>query len=182
MATTNDGTTVPSEEERFRQNISDFTMLVRELLEDCSSRGKTTIDPNIITVAAAFIESYDPRTMITNFVHYSYEFWDRISKREEVFFRENCVDVFKDIPMDHVNAFKELFSDEGESIISQDDKDAMWDYFDSFIKICIKYIHRERGPKIRDIGQGPQKVYSKNVFPEVHLQNYAQVWDVKLEW
>ena len=181
MAASNSGTTVPSEEERFRQNISDFTMLIRELLEDCSRRGKTNIDPNIITVASAFIESYDPKTLLTNFVHYSYPYWDKISKHEEAFFRENCADVFKDIPMDHINAFKELFS-EDEQVISDDDKDAMWDYFDSFVKICIKYIHRQRGPKIRDIGKGPQRVYSKNEFPDVHLQKYAQLWDVKLEW
>jgi len=182
MATSNVTTPPPPEEERFRQNISDFTMLVRELLEDCSKRGTTTMDPNIIMVASAFMESYDPKTLLTNFVHYSYPYWDKISKREEVFFRENCADVFKDIPMNHINTFKELFNDEGDPVITDDDKEALWDYFDSFVKICIKYIHRQRGPKIRDIGKGPQRVYSRNEFPDVHLQKYAQTWDVKLEW
>lgn len=172
----------PPEEDRFRQNISDFTLLIRELLEDCNRRGKTKIDPTIITVASAFIESYDSKILLTNFVHYSYQYWDKISRREEAFFRENCADVFADIPMNHINAFQELFNDEGESVIEDDDKNAMWDYFDSFIKICLKYIHRQRGPKIRDIGTGPQRVYSKNEFPDVHLQKYAQIWDVKLEW
>ncbi len=182
MAVPNGDTAPPPEEERFRQNISDFTLLVRDLLDDCHRKGKTTINPNVITVASAFIESYDSVILLTNFIHYSYPYWDEISKREEVFFRENCVKVFAGIPIDQVDAFSALFNDVGEPVISDDDKEAMWDYFDSFVKICLKYIHRQRGPKIRDIGKGPQRVYSKNEFPDVHLQKYAQIWDVKLEW
>lgn len=184
MSTLNDDSATPPEEVRFIQNISDFTILIRELLADCNRRKKTTIDPNIIMVASAFLESYDSKVLLTNFVNYSYRYWDQISKREEIFFRENCIEVFADIPMNHIDAFKALFDndEDGEPVISNEDKGAMWDYFDSFIKICLKYIHLQRSPKIRDIGTGPQKVYSKNEFPDVHLQKYAQIWDVKLEW
>lgn len=180
----NSASSTPTEEERFATNIFDLTQEIRDLIVECRRKDKTKIDPNIITIASAFIESYDKKVMIENFIHYSYEFWDKISKREESFFRENCGDVFKDLPSDHVRAFSELFNDEGEAIISADDKNLIWDYFGSLIKISLKYIHRERGPKIRDIpeGKGPQRVYSKNAFKDVRLQHYANMWDLKLEW
>lgn len=178
---------IPSEEERFCRNIVDLTTLLHELISICHKAGKTKIEPALIALVGGIIENYDKTTVIENFIFYSYEFWDQIAKREEAFFSENCAKVFRDLPKDHVGAFKELFEardNQGNPIIIDEDKDAIWDYFDSLIKICIKYVHKVRCPKMKDFGdgKGPKPVYSVNKFPDIKLQHYANMWKVSLTW
>ena len=152
-----------------------------ELIEDCSKRGKTSLNPTLISLGLTFLTTYNKSTLIENFIHYSYEYWGQIQNREEKFFRDNCANLFPDLPIKHVNAFKELFNDE-EDIITDDDKNSIWGYFESLIRIGIKYIHRERGPKIRDVGEGPQRVYSRKEFPKIDLPKHANIWKVELKW
>ena len=177
----------PSEEERFSKNIVDLTSLLHELIGDCHKLGKTKIEPALILIAGGIIEAYNKVNIIENFIFYSYEFWDQISKKEESFFTENCAKVFRDLPKDHVGAFKDLFEatdNQGNPIIIQDDKNAIWDYFDSLIKICIKYVHRIRGPKLKnfDDGKGARPVYTVDKFRDIKLTHYANVWKVNLRW
>lgn len=175
---------IPPEEDRFKGNISGLVEFIHELISQCADDGKTEIDPSVIHLAAGFVDSYDSDVLIKHFIERSYKYWTNILDREEKFFRENCADVFVDLPMKEVNAFSDLFKTEGDPIICQDDKDCIWEYFDSFIKISIKYVHRERGPKMRDLGKGkgPQRVYSKNVFATVDLRPYVKRLSVQLEW
>lgn len=178
---------IPPEEDRFQSNMLALVDLVRELIATCHASGKTTINPALISLARGILESYDKKVAIENFIGYSYEFWDQISKREEIFFLENCSTIFRDIPGNHLDAFRELYEArdaEGKPIIIESDKDAMWEFFDSLIKICIKFIHRERGPTMKDLnkGKGPQPVYTVNSFPDVRLQHYSNVWKVDLLW
>ena len=177
----------PSEEERFRENLTGFINLIQELITECRSQGKTDIDPTLITIGFAIMGTYDSQDLIKNFIQYSYPYWDQISRREEAFFRDNCANIFGEFPMldmKKVNAFKELFNEEGEPILSDDDKTMLWEYFDSFIKISIKYIHTNREPTIQDLGKGdgPKKLYSKSVFPIVKVGKYATMWNVELKW
>ncbi len=172
---------LPAEEERFHANLLSFIDLVHELITSCHRLGKTTMNPGIISFARNILNDWNKTEMIENFIEYSYEFWDEISEKDEHFFLENCGKIFKDIPGNHVNAFRELFEardETGHSIIIDDDKAAMWDYFDGFIKICIKYIHRERKPSIKD----GRPNYGVEAFQYVRLEHYASVWGIVLEW
>ena len=178
---------MPNEEERLSGNIVDLTNLIYELIGICHKAGKTKIEPALIMLASGIIEAYDKTKIIENFIYYSVDFWDQISQRDESFFGENCAKVFCDLPKDHVGAFKELFEAtdiEGNPIIIQDDKNAIWDFFDSLIKICIKYIHRVRGPKIKDFedGKGDRPVYTISKFPDVKIQRFAGIWKIDLKW
>src|SRR5579885_115460 len=95
----------------------------------------------------------DKRTLIDNFILYSHMHWGQIKRREEKFFNENAKDVFKDLPLGNVDAFKQLFNlkdEKGNFVIDPKDKDVIWDYFQSFVKICIHYIHRHRRPSVID--------------------------------
>lgn len=178
---------LPNEEERFNTNIVDLTSLLHELITICHKAGKTKIEPGIIMLAGGLIEAIDNVKVIENFILYSYEFWGQISERDESFFTENCAKVFQDLPKEHVSAFKELFEAKdnyGKSIIIQEDKDAIWRFFDSLIKIAIKYIHRVRGPKLKDFnnGKGERPVYTVDKFTNIKLQYYANIWKVDLQW
>lgn len=175
---------IPPEEIRFKDNVTGLIEFVHELISQCFDEGKTTIDPNLIQIAANFVGSFDSNILIKHFIKKSYKYWDNVLDKEESFFRDNCADVFGDLPMKEVNAFQDLFNSEGDPIINQDDKDYIWEYFNSLIKISIKYVHKERGPKIRDLGKGkgPQRVYTCNIFSGIDLRPYVKRLSITLDW
>ena len=70
--------------------------------------------------------------------------------------------------------------EDGEFIVIQEDRDALWDMFDSIVKICVKYIHRIRGVKLVDTGKGMRPIYSKKSFPEIRVREIARKWEIEL--
>lgn len=175
------------EEERFYTNMNDLINLIQDLVLSYNSgdnnndnnKKKIDIDPLVIQLIKKFLESYNKKELIKSFIDNSYQYWDQILNHEEKFFTENFNNIFDfSSYIKEVDAFKILF----ESEITVDDKNIIWDYFKSFIKISIKYIHNKRSPKIKIINAEKFPIYTKNEFPKVKLQFYARKENIVLEW
>ena len=124
--------------ERFQINIAELTELIQELITDCSERGLTDINPELIGLAKEIITSLDNDIIISSFIKKSHTYWDAIHQKNEEFFINDCKQVFNTLPSDQVDSFSVLFSsrdDEGNPIITGEDKDIIWDYFHSLVKI-----------------------------------------------
>jgi len=175
----------PPEEERFMANVLDLIDLVHELATICWDAGRKDINPQLVLMAEGFLESYDPVKLIEIFIGHSYPHWSKINDREETFFIENAHLIFQHLPVDtsNINAFKIFFTatnDEGEHIIVQDDRDAIWHIFDSLVKICIKYIHRVRGVKLVKTKDGLRPAYKLKKFPQIKVREQARIWNIEL--
>ncbi len=175
----------PAEEERFMTNVLDLIDLVHELSTICWEAGKKEINPQLVMFAENYIGNLDPVKLIDVFIKHSYMHWDSIRDRDEEFFIKNAHLIFQQLPIDtkNINAFKMFFTavdDKGEYIIEQDDRDAIWDIFDSLVKICIKYIHRIRGVKLVSTKKGMRPAYKTNNYPMVKVRAQAKLWEVKL--
>jgi len=175
----------PPEEERFMTNILDLTNLVHELATICWDAGRKDINPHMVAIAENFLERYDPVTLIEIFIEHSYDHWDKIRERDETFFINNAHVIFQHLPVDssNINAFKVFFeakNDKGEHIIIQDDRNAIWDIFDSLVKICIKYVHKVRGVKLIKTADGIQPRYVNHKFPKIKVREQAKLWGIDL--
>ena len=175
----------PLEEDRFMTNVLDLTDLVHDLASICWDAGKKDINPQLVLFAENYLENYDRTKMIDVFIKNSHMHWHKIKERDEDFFIENAHLIFQNLPIDtnNINAFKLFFTakdDKGEYIIEQSDKDAVWDIFDSLVKICIKYIHRIRGVKLVPTDRGMRPAYKTNAYPKVKVRAQAKLWDVTL--
>lgn len=175
----------PSEEKRFMANVLDLTNLVHELATICWDAGRRDINPQLVVLAENYLEQYDPTKLIEIFINHSYEHWSKIKHRDENFFINNANAIFKYLPIDtnNINAFKIFFTamgDDGDYIIIQEDRDAIWDIFDSLIKICIKYIHRVRGVKLIETDRGLRPVYKTKKFPDIKVREQANIWGIEL--
>lgn len=175
----------PPEEERFMTNVLDLTDLVHELATICWDAGRKDVDPRLVAIAENFLESYNPNELIDSFITHSYMHWDKIKHREEKFFIENAHVIFQHLPVDtnNINAFKIFFeakNDKGIHIIVKEDRDAIWNIFDSLVKICIKYIHKVRGVKLVSTKQGLRPAYKTNKFKEVKVKEQAKLWGIEL--
>jgi hypothetical protein len=73
--------------------------------------------------------------------------------------------VFAGLPLDAVNSFKDLFllrTPSGDRFVSEDDRDAMWDYFESLVRISIHYLQEHPQKNIWNIDVEKTKSKWKN--------------------
>jgi hypothetical protein len=174
---------VAPEEERFAKNTTIMAQAIQEGIKKLCDAGYQTVDPTIVALAVTVISSFNKHYLIQGFIENSHEkCWDSIKKRDENFFVENASDIFKYLPMDKVNLFKDLFltkDKNGNSVISQSLKTQLWDLFDAMIKISIKYIHKNRAPYSYSTPNGMINAYGAQFFDEVDLDHHATVWELK---
>ena len=177
----------PPEEERFKTNVLDLTELIRELAATCWDAGVKDVNPSLVKIAGGFLSGYDGNDLVDVFIKYSHMHWHKIKDRKENFFMENANDIFKQLPIDtnNINAFKMFFTaknQNGSFIIIPEDREAIWEIFDSLVKICIKYIHRVRGITYVPTDDGLVPKYKKKLYPYVDISKLAKEWNVKLEY
>ena len=175
----------PSEEKRFTTNLLDLAALIHELATICWDAGRKEINPQLVSFAENYLKGYDPVVLIETFINHSHPHWDQIRERNDIFFIENAHVIFKELPVnsENINAFKLFFTAKdknGEFIIIEEDRDAIWNIFDSLVKICIKYIHRVKGVKLVSTDQGLRPAYSNKRFNQIKIREQAKLWNVKL--
>lgn len=168
------------EEERFCKNSVVMIQAVAEGIRKLNSHNKN-IDLGIFPFIISFINSIDKHYLIQEFIKNSEPYWDMIKSKDEKFFVENSKEVFKRLPLEKVNIFKEIFEakdSQGNNIISSTFKEQLWNILGAMIKICIKYIHKQREPFSNEEVHG----YNKKFFEHVDINKHAQLWNVKLEF
>ena len=175
----------PPEEQRFITNVLDLTDLVHELATICWDAGRKDINPRLVMIAENFLETYDPVQLIEVFIKHSHMHWEKVRTRDENFFIENAHLIFQQLPVDtsNINAFKVFFTakdEKGEYIIVHEDREAIWDIFNSLIKICIKYVHKVRVVKLVKTKQGIRPAYTNKKFPEIKVREQAKLWNIDL--
>ena len=191
---TRTGTHIPPPEERFHANIVKMTSLIRGIVERANKAGYDHVTPFLIDVASNYLNNnFDKVQLIEGFIrqshpldkdgHIDHSLWDKIRSRDEEFFREKAFDIFKSLPVDAVNAFKNLslYRDPktGQSIIKPEERDEIIDYFHSFVKISIKYIHAKRQPYLVD----NKYIYrNPSYLRGIDVLSHAKKWQIQLEF
>lgn len=177
----------PSHQDRFFENLIDFGKLITELITICHEKKCDVIHPAILELGIKYVENMDRIKIIENFIEYSKDVWDKIINRDETFFsdKENGKKIFVDLPnvVDHIYVLLVTKDSDGVSIITDDDKRAIWDYADSWLKICIKYIHDKRKPKLVPTDDGKyERKYSFRYQSDIKLFKYVEYYSIELDW
>jgi len=177
----------PNEEERFMTNIKDLINLMHELITTCWEEGIKDINPIMINFAGSYLSSYDKTELIETFIEHTHqECWEKIRLKEEQFFIEHTDKIFGKLPVgkNNIDAFKILFTSKdknGNYIIIEEDRDAIFDIFGTLVKICIKYVHRVRECYLteKDGKMVPRYKYEK--FPNIKVREHAKKWKIDLQ-
>jgi hypothetical protein len=173
---------IPPPEERFHENVIGLTQLVYDLVDGAFRRGYKIVNPNLVALCEGVLSLWNKRSLIDSFIKHSHIHWDQIHRRDENFFEHHAKDIFKGFYPDKVDAFKQLFTlrdSQGNHVIKPDDRDAIWEFFTSLIKIAIHYIHDNRKPRFQvDTNGVKQPVYMEGFFDEVDLVHHARVWGI----
>lgn len=134
---------LPTTVERFFMNVEGLFQLISELVNSAYQSGYKIVSPYLVNFAGFVLFKLDKHFVIRTFIEKSHEHWEQIRLKDEDFFLNSAGKVFAGLPMDNVNAFKELFTlnmKNGEKFVSDDDRDAIWEYFESLVRISIHYL------------------------------------------
>jgi len=135
----------PDSKERFILNTESLFGLVEDLIQSAYSNGYKTIDPSMIRFVNTLFKTMDPDYIIQRFISRSRKHWEKIKNRDESFFIDNASSVFEGLSLENINAFKNLFEltkeeCDDEPYVIEDDRDAIWDHFQSLVKISLSYL------------------------------------------
>ncbi len=174
------------EHERFATNTNILMKAIYDGIVKLRNAGHKTADPMLIQLAIGVINSYDKHRLISGFIRNSHSMcWDHIKNREEEFFVNNAHSIFKDLPMDKVDLFRDLFTTRdatGKTVMSDSFKSDIWALLSAMVKIAIKYVHKGRGPYSYLDNGVMRNAYSNEFFNEVDLSHHSNFWEVKLDF
>jgi hypothetical protein len=171
-----------SEPKRFSDNMEILVDAVHDCVTKLHNGGYKTINPIFVLLVKQIIGSYDKNRLINGFITNSHKkCWENIKNRDEIFFSENSSEIFKELPMDKVNLFKDLFTTKdrnGVSVISDELKTQIWTIISAMVKISIKHVHKGRRP----YSIGGDNIYEVNFHPEVDVDYHSSLWGIKLDF
>lgn len=191
-----DSGVTPSHAQRFHTNAVGLGELIHDVVKDVNSRGHFVVEPAVVNIAVRILERISSNSVINTFIKKSNtdkcgnpfpledHHWTKIRLRDRNFFINNAGEIFSGLPGDRIEAFSKMFGSfdsEGNPVVSSEDEDEIWLYFDSFVKIAIKYIHENRNPvSITKGSEKTNKYLKEDFFPEVDLSSHAASWNINL--
>jgi hypothetical protein len=132
----------PSSLDRFFLNAQGLFDLIYDLVLCASKKGIKTVEPEIVKFAGVVIfTAMNKQFVIKKFIEKSYDHWQKIYHRDEKFFLDHAQDVFVGLPLEDVNAFRQLFV--VPDALTEDDKETLWEFFESLIRISIIYLSEQ---------------------------------------
>lgn len=175
---------MPPEEDRFQANGVGLAKVAHTKITKLYNLGYKTVNPQLVEVAACLVQGFDKVTLIEGFIRRSHPHWEIIKKKNISFFMDHSDTIFGELPMENVNAFKDLFTlktDSGEKLLKDSDVKEIWGFLIPMLKICIKYVHKKRGPYSRKGSDGKiHKKYRKKFMPEIDLSKACEGFDAPL--
>jgi hypothetical protein len=133
-------------EQRFFENLSDFLFLLSEIIERGYEKGKIKVNPAIIEIVQKIISDVDRKKLIENFIKRciisdkqgnKFCLWEFIAQRNNELCSKYIDNVFAEIPLQDMSVFGEIFK---ANWVEEEDRKAIWEYLDSLVRICLKYI------------------------------------------
>lgn len=146
--------TTPDEATRFFDNITDLSEYTFDLVSNLFNSGVKIVNPSVVKLASCVVEGLDKDKLITGYIMHSYKHWNQIKDHNRYFFSKDGCDIFGKLPLNSVQAFRDLFTlkkEDGTHVVDGEDADILWEYFESLCKIGIKYIHNKRKNGVRFI-------------------------------
>lgn len=178
------------EEIRFSRNVGGLAEDVHGIVSKFHQQGYPIINPVLIEFASRLIEKLDKETLINGFIKFSHMHWGEIKKRKREFFLDHARGIFAGLPLNNIDAFKMLFElkkEDGSHLVCGDDEETLWLYFESLVKVSIKYIHRKRMPKSYKTERGVMFEYTRSDFfnddnIKINLEEHAKIWEIHLDF
>jgi hypothetical protein len=195
-----------SPEDRFKTNLLILFEIINDMYEDGINNEVIESRINVLPFIKLYIKRTSSDKLIKKFIKETYQFWDKIKLKNDIYFKEEGLKLFstieekgidsikedeefkkdnnltKSLSTDHVVIFKKLlegsyvFEDENIDVFDDERKEDVWRVMHSFVKISISYIHETR----KMVKDDERTSYRIPFMDEIHVVDMATEWKVKL--
>lgn len=171
--------------DRFYDNALSFSEFIEYLVDDLNKRGHINIPSCVIGIAIGMLKEYNKKDLIQGFIRKSYDHWNDIKNKNDSSISDNAMVIFSAIPQNYVKSFSEIFKKKDNNdnpIISNEQRNIIWDFLHPFIKISIKYIHESQNPYIDNNGQRKYKNKYKDSLGNIDIDiiKASRDWGINL--
>lgn len=177
---------------KFAKNIEEFINMLREIFNDCKESGCQIVPDILLEIGIREIKSYATREIIESLIDCSNYHWEEMHEKNESYFEKNLALIFSGLKMENVGLFKKLLvaqDENGELIVTDIDRDNIWNYLHAFIKLTLSFIHEERGPMLKIVVNQQGKImtdkngralktpiYTREYMPKIDLSKYFKLY------
>lgn len=163
--------------EILKQNTIILCELAIDIIEYINSLDiESGLNPNLLRLGSGFLASISSKDIIDTFINRSYEHWDKIKNRDELFLIKHSGVLFNGLPSEHVNNFSKIFQltdDNGEWLLPKESRDSVWEVLDAMVDNSIRHIHKTR--KWDSI----EKKYKAPYCHGISVTTQKNIWNVK---
>jgi hypothetical protein len=172
----------PPPEERFKDNSISLIEFVQEICIDIGENGVQITNEKHIEFLKCLINRFNEKELIEGFISSSYPYWDIILEKNKSFFIDGIDKIFSFLPINDTKIFYTIFSEDSKvnNLIGAEDTTTFWDYLQSIVTICIKYIHVQRLPSSIQEENRIINLYTQECFPYIKIVDEARKWDIFL--
>jgi len=168
---------------RFKENVNDFLDFMTDLVRETSVYCDDPIDVNTIVWVSNFIKIYDSDKLIITFINDSYPHWDCIYNESEDYFLSEFFNIFKRNMSEKnekcLTCLKNILNTKktgtDDYVVTSDDKEIIWKYLKSFIRISIQYMHEVSVPDYNN----DKIMYLNNKF-NIDIESNVKKWNITL--
>lgn len=183
--------------DRFKKNMIILLDIISDMFCEGSENGIVETDNKLLSILKIIINSTDSDYMINNFIRKSHPYWEKIREKDIDYFKNHGMELFtsvkekgvdsykegidntfiKNLKDKHVDNFKKLlestYTVNGEEvdILDKERKEDIWKILNSFVRISISHIHRERNYK--------NGKYLTEYFPEIKIRENVEKWEIR---
>lgn len=154
------------EEIRFKRNVLALCETVRHCHSQLKAGGKTGLPEMEMGIAISVLSALEPKILLDKFIDKSYgetgETWKKVKEQDAKYFIDNSGVLFGSLPISSGNLLKDVFESD---IVASTEIDKIWTSLRNMVKICIKYVIRERNVK-------------KEFMPKVDVVRHQAVWEM----
>lgn len=173
---------IPPTSERFKANLKQIARICDVVVTRGNADGLTNLNAQMIRFGIMYLDSYDSKQMIEDFICYSFPYWAQIKTHDEQFLLSHAESVFKQYKQD-VIGFKQLFSTkypDGSPLVSASEKAELWTLFESLVKIALHHVHEACDPYCTTVDGKTDIIYKKAAFTHVTpLNQLIKDWNLK---
>lgn len=171
--------------ERFYDNMMIFSNVIEQLIIRLNNEGHTDIPSGLLGIAIAMLKGYDKTESIQKFIRNSHKHWSEILKKDDDLISENTMLIFTAVPTSYRENLHKCFKEkdkDGNLIITSAERESIWVFLHSLIRISIKYIHENQGAYSDKEGRKRYKKHysDKEGVLEVDVTKASKDWNVQL--
>jgi hypothetical protein len=163
--------------EILKQNTIILCELAIDIIEYINSLNVNTgLNAGLLRLGSGFLASFSSKDIIDTFIIRSYEHWNKIKNRDELFLIDHSGVLFHGLPQEHVSNFSKIFQltdENGEWLLPKQSRDSVWEVLDAMVDNSIRHIHKTR--KWDPI----EKKYKAPYCPGISVTTQKNIWNVK---